>query len=233
MPSTQGLDRAWGHKYCHVCPPLPPLQDNPYESIDPAPSAKKPSSRDIADIHVQVRRTVRMAKPVRPVDCSTTNVTTPVQLTNQALPLFERYQAMFSLRNNGSKAAVLALTSAFTDPSPLFRHEVAYVLGQLQVRTAQCCWCSGILALVRRLAHIAYRRTCALQHAASIPALKARIDDPLEHEMVRHEAAEALGAIGTSDAVEYLAAYKASDTVMLRESCEVALDAVDYWATTN
>ena len=82
------------------------------------------------------------------------------QLNDQSLPLFDRYQAMFSLRNNGSKAAVLALTTAFADPSPLFRHEVAYVLGQLQ-------------------------------HAVSVPALKARIEDPAEHEMVRHEAAGA------------------------------------------
>ena len=56
------------------------------------------------------------------------------QLNDQSLPLFDRYQAMFSLRNNGSKAAALALTTAFADPSPLFRHEAAYVLGQLQVR---------------------------------------------------------------------------------------------------
>ena len=55
-------------------------------------------------------------------------------MNDQALPLFDRYKAMFSLRNNGSKAAVVALTTAFADPSPLFRHEVAYVLGQLQVR---------------------------------------------------------------------------------------------------
>jgi hypothetical protein len=42
--------------------------------------------------------------------------------------------------------------------------------------------------------------------------------------------AEALGAIGTGEAVEFLEGFKASDTVMLRESCEVALDVVDYWA---
>jgi HEAT repeat protein len=60
------------------------------------------------------------------------------QMNDQSLPLFDRYQAMFSLRNNGGKAAVLALATAFADPSPLFRHEVAYVLGQLQVRARAC-----------------------------------------------------------------------------------------------
>lgn len=121
------------------------------------------------------------------------------QLTDQSLPLFQRYQAMFSLRNNGGKAAVLALCTAFEDPSPLFRHEVAYVLGQL----------------------------C---HTASVDALKARITDGAEHEMVRHEAAEALGAIGTGECVEFLSGFAKDGTLMLRESCEVALDVVDYWA---
>ena len=54
-----------------------------------------------------------------------------------------------------------------------------------------------------------------------------------EHNMVRHEAAEALGAIGTSDAEEVLKEYaeNSSDNVpdVIKESCIVALDAADYW----
>lgn len=57
------------------------LRDNPFHSIDPAPSARKPAREDV------------------PVFRS--------QLLDASLPLFERYKAMFSLRNNGSKAAVL------------------------------------------------------------------------------------------------------------------------------
>ena len=52
--------------------------------------------------------------------------------------LFHRYRAMFALRDLASppdlptaKAAVLALASGFQDPSALFRHEVAFVFGQL------------------------------------------------------------------------------------------------------
>ena len=95
--------------------------------------------------------------------------------------------------------AVLALCAGFADASPLFRHEIAYVLGQLA-------------------------------HAAAVPALKARTEDAAEHDMVRHEAAEALGAIGTGECVEFLEAFTGADApVMLRESCEVARDVVDYW----
>ncbi len=147
---------------------------NPYESVDPAPAKRVITAAEVPAF--------------------------AAQLLDQALPLFERYKAMFSLRNAGSKAAVLALCAGFADPSPLFRHEVAYVLGQLQ-------------------------------HAASVPALKERTADAGEHEMVRHEAAEALGAIGNSDCVEFLKAYTGSECpVMLRESCTVALDAADYWS---
>ena len=39
---------------------------------------------------------------------------------------------MFALRNLGSTEAVLALSEGFNDPSALFRHEIAYVFGQMQ-----------------------------------------------------------------------------------------------------
>ena len=45
--------------------------------------------------------------------------------------------------------------------------------------------------------------------------------------------AEALGAIGTSECVAFLDAYKNDSTLMLKESCEVALDAVEYWKNYN
>ena len=148
---------------------------NPYHSVDPAPSQRVISKEEV---------------PVF-----------GARLVDNTLPLFERYQAMFSLRNSGSKAAVLALTKGFDDSSPLFRHEIGYVLGQLA-------------------------------HPASIPALMARTRDEAEHEMVRHEAAEALGAIGTGECVDFLAAYdKVGVPRILKESCEVARDVVDYWAT--
>lgn len=53
-----------------------------------------------------------------------------------------------------------------------------------------------------------------------------------EHRMVRHEAAEALGAIGGDDIKEILTQYRAGDKdEIVMESCEVALDAMDYWET--
>ncbi|KAI9313973.1 armadillo-type protein [Dichotomocladium elegans] len=54
------------------------------------------------------------------------------QLMDTSLPLFERYRAMFALREIGNTEAVLELAKGLKDKSALFRHEVAYVFGQLQ-----------------------------------------------------------------------------------------------------
>ena len=48
--------------------------------------------------------------------------------------------------------------------------------------------------------------------------------------MVRHEAAEALGAIGTLECEQILQQYLQDSEQVVRESCEVALDVIDYWA---
>jgi deoxyhypusine monooxygenase len=60
------------------------------------------------------------------------------KLLDTKLPLFLRYRAMFGLRNLASPPdlptalpAVHALAKGFADPSTLFRHEIAFVFGQL------------------------------------------------------------------------------------------------------
>lgn len=109
--------------------------------------------------------------------------------------LFERYRAMFALRNIGpeNKEAVLALASGFKDTSALFRHEIAYIFGQL-----------------------------SSEH--SVPSLIEVLEDEKEDEMVRHEAAEALGSIATDDVLQTLREFATKGPRVVRESCEVALD---------
>ena len=113
--------------------------------------------------------------------------------------LFNRYKAMFALRNVGGESAVLALCQGMMSEqnSALFRHEVAYVLGQMQ-------------------------------HKAAIPALIKHLRDTTEHDMVRHEAAEALGNIGGNDVEEVLKEFVKDKSDAVRESVEVALDISDY-----
>nr|NVI76144.1 nero [Cucujiformia] len=53
-------------------------------------------------------------------------------LTNENASLFDRYRAMFALRNIGSDEAIITLGKALSCGSALFKHEVAFVLGQMQ-----------------------------------------------------------------------------------------------------
>jgi deoxyhypusine monooxygenase len=120
------------------------------------------------------------------------------QLLNRELPLFERYRALFALRDAVPKereralAALCACLSREGDESALLKHEVAFVLGQLEDSLADDALCEAV----------------------------ARES---EHGMVRHEAAEALGAIGSPKAVAVLQEYAAHPVEILRESCWVAL----------
>ncbi|THH14139.1 hypothetical protein EW146_g6162 [Bondarzewia mesenterica] len=121
------------------------------------------------------------------------------QLLDTKLPLFERYRAMFALRNVGTAEAVDALAAGFTDDSALFKHEIAFVFGQL-------------LSI------------------HSVPSLIKVLQNANESDMVRHEAAEALGGIATPEVLPYLKEYmsKADAPVVVRESCQVALDMYEY-----
>jgi len=74
-----------------------------YLSVDPAPPVKFTSTADLRTI-----------------------------LLNKSLSLFERYRALFALRDRGDDESILAISDAFDDPSAVFRHELAYVLGQVQ-----------------------------------------------------------------------------------------------------
>ncbi|ESO94463.1 hypothetical protein LOTGIDRAFT_189149 [Lottia gigantea] len=84
-------------------PEVSELSSNPYNSVDPAP-------------------------PAQHSDITTLKNT----LLDEDLSLFQRYRAMFTLRNIGNDDSVLALAEALKCSSALLRHEIAYVLGQIQ-----------------------------------------------------------------------------------------------------
>lgn len=153
-----------------------PCMTSPYSSVDPAPP--HPAHADM---------------PINELGDI---------LCDNKLPLFERYRSMFSLRNRGGSDAVRELCRALiTDTSSaLFRHEVAYVLGQMQ-------------------------------HPDSVGALEESLRRTDEHCMVRHESAEALGAIEErwEDVKRILKEFVNDENDVIRDSCLVALDAADYW----
>ena len=60
----------------------------------------------------------------------------------------------------------------------------------------------------------------------SVPALLKVLEDDREEEMVRHEAAEALGGIATEEVLPVLRQWAAKEDAprVVRESCVVAID---------
>ena len=130
------------------------------------------------------------------------------ELLDTKLPLFRRYRAMFGLRDLASPPdlptaipAIEALAKGLSHSSgssALFRHEVAFVFGQLS-------------------------------HPASIPALTTSLSDLTEQSMVRHEAAEALGSLGSEEGVEEtLKRFLNDKEQVVRESVVVALDMAEF-----
>lgn len=139
-------------------------------------------------------------------------------------PLHERFRALFTLKAVASEQAVEVIASGesvqrerrgmypwiligifpnmnvgFADPSALLKHELAYVLGQIG-------------------------RPSAIPHLE-----KVLIDaDGFQGEMVRHEAAEALGALSSLQSLDLLKKYKADESRSVRETCEIAVAKIEW-----
>ena len=70
-----------------------------------------------------------------------------------------------------------------------------------------------------------------MQDSHAVSHLIERLEDREEDLMVRHEAAEALGAIGDRTAIDVLERFVEDDEVVIAESCEVALDLLEWVAS--
>ncbi|CBY24577.1 unnamed protein product [Oikopleura dioica] len=156
------------------------LMENRFNSVDPAPRSEETNLAKLREA-----------------------------LMDTKLSLFERYRAMFGLRDilpimeteEEKKECIEALLNGFNEKkSALFRHEIAFVFGQL--------------------GDVAAHGTARLAEV---------VDNELEHGMVRHEAAEALGNMGNEMADICLKKHRSSAAQILRESCEVALDQSEYY----
>ena len=119
-------------------------------------------------------------------------------LLSEDLELFPRYRAMFSLRNLGTDESILALAEGLKSKNALFRHEIAYVLGQIQSplvtnQLIECLRDENELDMVRH--------ECA-------EALGSIATDEVYEELSKY--------------------LNKSQPEVLRESCVVALDFADY-----
>ena len=120
-----------------------------------------------------------------------------IDLLDSSLSLFRRYRAMFSLRNSNDVEAVNKLINGFAESNPLFKHELAFVLGQLE-------------------------------NPLATRTLQSKLEDVSEDSIVRHECADALGAIAEDESLEILHKFVTDPEPIVRESCIVALDMHQY-----
>jgi deoxyhypusine monooxygenase len=116
-------------------------------------------------------------------------------LCSETAPLAKRFRALFSLKHLAAQnpatsqtvPAIQAIAAAFTSPSALLKHELAYCLGQSGKEEA--------IPYLRRVIedrqedamcrHEAAEAIGALNDATSLQLLKERRDDPTEEEVVR------------------------------------------------
>ncbi|XP_052558204.1 deoxyhypusine hydroxylase [Tympanuchus pallidicinctus] len=136
---------------------------SPYHSVDPAPPAEE---TDVAALHAV--------------------------LLDESRPLFDRYRAMFALRNLGGRDAVLALADGLRAGSALFRHEIGYVLGQMQ---DEACVPQLTAALCSRAENPMVRHECAealgsIARPSCLETLRAFAQD--EERVVRESCEVAL-----------------------------------------
>jgi len=124
-------------------------------------------------------------------------------LHDNAAPIYDRYRALFTLREFNNEKAVEFLCECFDSKfkgkfTPLFKHEISFILGQM----------------------------CTVAKKA-LNMLEVVLQDEDEDPIVRHETALALGEITKSK--DLLLKYSKHEDQLIRESCEIALDFVDYW----
>ncbi len=154
--------------------------------------------------------------PVPAMDESIETETLAEIILDDDADIWDRYAAMFALRNRAQKTfglvkktqeneQLVQLCSSTlgktlrseTVQSALLKHEICYVLGQLREDD---------------------------DNEIARKALFECLEDPSEHAMVRHEAAEAIGSRGGRGAEALLRKYLSCEDRIVSESCEVALD---------
>jgi deoxyhypusine monooxygenase len=135
----------------------------------------------------------------------TTVATLRTVLTSETEPLARRFRALFSLKHlaclqpptEKTLPAIQAIAAAFSSPSALLKHELAYCLGQTR-------------------------------NVDALPFLHDVLKDAEEDAMCRHEAAEALGALGYESSLELLKELRDNkdEVDVVRETCDIAVDRI-------
>lgn len=128
-------------------------------------------------------------------------------LCSETTPLATRFRALFSLKHLAHQAADSREAHAAIDAiAAAFASPSALLKHEL----AYCLGQTG--------------------KDAAAPYLKTVLEDLQEDPMCRHEAAEALGALGDAGSLEVLKKFRdrEGEEVVVKETCEIAIDRIEW-----
>jgi deoxyhypusine monooxygenase len=137
--------------------------------------------------------------PAPPADASLSIDEHVARLLDPKIRLFDRYGNLFALRDIGSDEAVLGLSKVLLEDT-----SSAVLRHEIAFVLGQCA------------------------NKLALPSLITSLENLAENQMVRHEAAEAIGAISEESATPLLQKYAKDENRVVAESCEIALDISDY-----
>jgi deoxyhypusine monooxygenase len=128
-------------------------------------------------------------------------------LTTETAPLALRFRALFSLKHLASQP----ICSPQTLPA---------------IQAIAAAFASPSALLKHELAYCLGQT----RNLAAAPLLRAVLEDKHEDSMCRHEAAEALGALGDVESLDVLKQLRDSreETVVVRETCEIAVARIEW-----
>lgn len=124
-------------------------------------------------------------------------------LNAKEVSLFDRYRALFALRDMKTKEASEAITKGFACSSALLRHEIAFVLGQTMHAVA-------IPSLIERIEDTS--ENCMVRHEAA-EALGSCCANSKQEEL----------------SIRILTRFLKDPDPVVSESCAVALDIKEFW----
>nr|BAN20673.1 conserved hypothetical protein [Riptortus pedestris] len=96
------------------------------------------------------------------------------------------------------------------------------------IKVINDCFCDSSALLKHELAYCLGQ----MQDPAALPFLYKVLSDKEEHPMVRHEAGEAIGAIGCESSLEILKKYANDPAPEISETCHLAIKRIE-WLTTH
>lgn len=128
-------------------------------------------------------------------------------LCSESTPLSQRFRALFSLKH------FACLDPPTDDTIPAIQAIAAAFPSPSALLKHELAYCLG-----------------QTRSPASVPYLRARLEDKNEVPICRHEAAEALAALGDADSLSLLRKCREdkSEDVTVRETCDIAVDRLEW-----